>query len=640
MQNAIPGRVLDFLRKYPPFTLMDAERLSDLAGQVVVQYHRPGEVLFRPGDTPGDRIFLVREGAVHLYAIEEDQKLLVDICDEGDLFGLRPLLAEQGYMLEAEVQEESLIYAIRMTDLRDQLADNAALSLYLARSVATSTQRRYELKPGRTWRLSPNFEMGAALSLDGLQNLTPNRDPVTCSANFSIRQAAQRMSDQRVSSIVVVDERQCPQGIITDKDLRRQVATGIIKPSEKVTKIMSAPVFTSAAPITVADAQMQMVRREIHHLVLTEDGTDQRPVTGVLTEHDLLVAQGNQPAVLIRRIRRATSTVTLAAIRDRAEVLLRAYLEQEVSMPFISGMLTAINDALIRRVIVLSREDLPEKPDVPFCWLALGSEGREEQLLRTDQDNALVFGDVAPSQLEEVRSYFLNLADRVNRGLAECGFVFCPADMMARNPQWCLSLSEWKRQFSIWIDTPEPQAVMHSSIFFDFRPIYGDTHLAEALTQHIFTDLDQKEIFLQYLAREALKNPPPLTFFRSFVVEKSGAHKDTFDLKARAMMPLADAARVLILGSRVGQVNNTFRRFEKLADLEPQNGELYRQAGEAYELLMRFRALRGLRVGDSGRYLDPADLSKLERLNLRHCFQPIRQLQNLLMTRYQLAHLL
>lgn len=640
MQNAIPGRILDFLRKYPPFTLMDAGHLSDLAGQVVVQYHRPGEVLFRSGDTPGDRIFLVREGAVHLYAIEEGQKLLVDICDEGDLFGLRPLLAEQDYMLEAEVQEESLLYAIRMSDLRDQLADNAALSLYLARSVATSTQRRYELKPGRTWRLSPNVETGAALSLDGLQMLTPNREPVTCRADFSIRQAAQRMSDQRVSSIVVVDERQRPQGIITDKDLRRRVATGMINPSEKVTRIMSAPVFTTAAPITVADAQMQMVRREIHHLVLTEDGTDQRPVTGVLTEHDLLVAQGNQPAVLIRRIRRATSTAALAAIRDRAEVLLRAYLEQEVSMPFISGILTAINDALIRRVIVLSREGLPEKPDVPFCWLALGSEGREEQLLRTDQDNALVFGDVGPSQLETVRSYFLNLADRVNRGLAECGFVFCPADMMARNPQWCLSLPEWKRQFSIWIDTPEPQAVMHSSIFFDFRPVYGDAHLAEALTQHIFTDLDQKEIFLQYLAREALKNPPPLTFFRSFVVEKSGAHKDTFDLKARAMMPLADAARVLILGSRVGQVHNTFRRFEKLADLEPQNGELYRQAGEAYELLMRFRALRGLRAGDSGRYLDPADLSKLERLNLRHCFQPIRQLQNLLMTRYQLAHLL
>lgn len=175
--------------------------------------------------------------------------------------------------------------------------------------------------------------------------------------------------------------------------------------------------------------------------------------------------------------------------------------------------------------------------------------------------------------------------------------------------------------------------------FFDYRPVFGNKELAEQLTEHIFTDVEKQRIFLAFMAKNALKNPPPLSFFRNFVVEKSGEHKDEFDIKKRAMMPLADAARVLTIEARVGKVNNTFKRFEKLAELYPTNKDLFEQAADAYEILMRYRTLQGLRNKDSGRYFKPSELNKMQRAQLRNSFQPITDLQSLLTVRFQLNYI-
>lgn len=179
---------------------------------------------------------------------------------------------------------------------------------------------------------------------------------------------------------------------------------------------------------------------------------------------------------------------------------------------------------------------------------------------------------------------------------------------------------------------------MHSTIFFDYRPVFGRRELAGELTAFIFERLDAQSVFLSHLAKNALQNPPPLTFFRHFVVEKGGEHQSAFDIKARALMPLADAARVLTLAARLPAVNNTFRRFERLAELEPQNRELLEQAAEAYEVLLRFRTGQGLKHGDTGRYFKPSELSKMQRLYLRNSFRPIREIQSLLSTRFQTAY--
>ncbi len=641
MDNVIPQRIFDFMKAFPPFNLLPGDVMMPVSEGVQVQYQKPQSVIFEQGDEPGQHIFMVREGAVQLFRETETEPILVEQCDEGDVFGIRPMLAQEAYALTAKAAEETLLYAINIEGFRWVLESHPQVAYYLASTYAAGAGERYMVANSTQLFLDRQEAPTENFALMEVQSLERSKAPVTCLRDTTIQEAATVMSAQEVGSIIVVDDGRAPIGIMTDKDLRRKVATGQIALDAPIAGIMSSPVITMPPNVTVADVQIEMVRNRINHICLTEDGTDRSPVAGVLSEHDLMVMQGNNPAILIREIRRCREAVKLREIRERAEQLLKTYIHQEVAIGFISTVMTEINDEIIIQCLKLSEAAMAAegkpKPKAGYCWLALGSEGRGEQLLRTDQDNALVFEVVPPGEYDATKAFYLDLASRATGLLHEVGFEYCPADMMASNPDWCLSLPEWKQQFSHWIQKPEPQAVMYCTIFFDFRPIYGQFALSEALTEHIFKVLDKQDIFLVYLGKNALQNPPPLTFFRNFVVESSGGHKDEFDIKARAMMPLADAARLLMLHARVGQVNNTFRRFDRLAELEPNNRELYQQAADAYEVLMRYRALQGLKKQNSGRYFNPAGLTKMERINLRNSFRPIKELQTLLNTRFRLA---
>ncbi|MCB0571818.1 MAG: CBS domain-containing protein [Phaeodactylibacter sp.] len=640
MENTIPHRVYDFLKNFPPFNLLGREVLLKIAGQAIVLYRRPEELVFRQGDEPGTHFYIVREGAVQLLRETNGESVLIEQCDEGDLFGLRPLLASDQYALTARVSEETLLYAIQVETFRQLLESNPKVAFYLATNYAVSAGDRYKgYKPSLF--LEKDKLTDSSFSLLEVQSLEKSKDPVTCLPGTPVREAAAIMLAREVGSIIIVNEQFAPVGIVTDKDLRKKVATGEVPLDRPVSAIMSSPVVTVGPNITVADVQIEMVKHRINHLCVTEDGTNASRVAGVLSEHDLMVMQGNNPAILVREVRRCNDAAGLRQVRERSEELLKKYIYQEVSISFISTVMTEVNDEIIKRAVALAESEMDKeghaRPAAGYCWLALGSEGREEQLLRTDQDNALLFANVPAAELEPTRAYYLKLAGKVTEALHQVGFEYCPGDMMASNPKWCLSLDEWKKQFSEWIIEPSPKAVMLCTIFFDYRPVYGDGSLTEELTRHIFDAIAEQSIFLSFLSKDALQNPPPLTFFRNFVVESSGEHKNEFDIKSRAMMPLADAARVLILNARVAKVNNTFRRFEKLAELEPSNKELFEQAADAYEILIRYRALQGLRNHDSGRYFDPSELAKMERINLRNCFQPIKDLQSLLRTRFQLS---
>lgn len=640
MKNAIPDRIYSFLKDYPPFSLLAKKDLENLASKVVIQFLQPEAFVFKEGSMPKDHIYIVREGAIQLF--QQEGNILVEQCDEGDLFGIRPLIAEQAYVLSAKAIEETLVYAINTENLKTLIESNPKLGYYLAQNFAVGIGSKYsKLYKGRLF-LEKDLTKNLDTSLFEIQSIQHSKMPVTCLPETSIQAAAILMRKHKVGSILIADGAFYPIGILTDRDLRNKVVTGEMDLKALVSKIMNSPVITVKPELTIADIQIVMMKYRIHHLCITEDGSNQSKIIGVLSEHDLLVMQGNNPAILIREMQRSKNAVELRTIREKAEDLLEQYLQQEVAMPFIASMMTEINDALIVRIIEFSLEEMLgegfDHPRVKWCWMGLGSEGRGEQLLRTDQDNALVFEDVAKEQLQTIKDYFLKLAKKVVDKLNVCGFEYCPGDMMASNPKWCLSITEWKNQFTEWITQPTNQNILHCNIFFDYRPLYGDYMLTEILTNHIFDLLDEKAVFLPLMAKNSIGNPPPLTFFRNFVVEKDGANKDEFDIKLRAMMPLTDAARILTLSNKLSKVNNTFERFDKLVEVEPQNKELYEQAADAYEILIRYRALQGLKNKDSGRYLNPADLTKMQRLNLRNSFRPIEDLQDILSVRFQVSY--
>lgn len=212
--------------------------------------------------------------------------------------------------------------------------------------------------------------------------------------------------------------------------------------------------------------------------------------------------------------------------------------------------------------------------------------------------------------------------------------------MMGSNPRWCLSLSQWEEQFNTWIKQPSEKAIMMCSIFFDYSLAYGDKELVTQLTDSIFKSIKSYEIFLNFLAKDALLNPPPIGFFRQFLVEHDGEHKDQFDIKNRALMPLIDAARLLSLSHNLKNKNNTISRFKKLADLEPQNSDLYFSCIDTFKILLRFRTKHGIQNNDSGRYIDLNNLSKAEKLKLKGCFKPIKDIQELIKVRFNLSILM
>lgn len=645
MANVIVNRVREFLRKYPPFSFLSEDMLLRVASEVELQYFEKGDFLFQKGDPAKKHFFVVREGAIHLSDHVGEESVIREHCDEGDVFGVLALLGRRPYILTAQAAENSLVYAIPVQVFEVIMQQNNRVSMYFAAGFASGqlvvrTDLSQSQQANKLFT-KPAQDNGLML-FSGQSSVRYSAPVLTCREEDTVADAAKKMSQKGVGSIIVVDERRFPVGIVTDKDLRnRLIAQG--KPYDtEVAEIMSSPVMTTRKEDDFAHVYLTMIKHRLHHLLITEDGTDQSGLVGIISDHDILLSQGNSPAVIIHALQGTDHIQEIAKLRDQAELLLHYYLENEISIDFIAGIITEINDIIVQRAMQMVRQKhlkaFPEMASIPYCFLGLGSEGRGEQLLRTDLDNALIYADVPESMKSQALSFFHLVARDVMDILFACGFLPCPADMMANNPKWCQPLSVWKGYFSNWIRQPDHESLMLATVFFDYRSVAGDADLALQLTDHVYAEIEQEKLFLNFFAKNALLNPPPLGFFRNFIVEKSGEHRDKFDIKLRAMMPLADAARLLMLSHRQVGINNTFKRFEKLADLEPSQQELFLEAGRAYEIFMRIRAIEGLASGTSGRYIQPEKLGKLQRQLLKNAFFPIDELQKIIKVRFQLDY--
>lgn len=637
MKNTISERVADFIKRFPPFNELNQQDLMTLSEEITILYKEKGGVVFTENEAPHSNFYVVHKGAISLKRSETND--IVDICDEGDIFGLRPLIAKENYKLEAIAHEESIIYTIPIAIFKPFAKKNEEVGNFLIESFASNTKNPYS-RSHRKKLYDKSFTSSLNnIKLLDLQSVKYSKKLVVCTERTSMKKVAEVMTKKKVGSILVVKNKN-PVGIITDKDLRNKIVTGKYPITAMAGKIMTSPVITYPKTLTITQAQMAMMKNNISHLCLTLDGTPETEAVGVLSKHDVMVELGNNPAVLIKEIKRAKRFKHIKPIRNSVMNLLAGYLEVNIPMRLTTKIISELNDASTKQVIKIALNKMSTPPPVKFSWLAMGSQGRSEQLLHTDQDNALIFEDVPEEKLSETTSYFLELAKLVNKGLNIIGYEYCPAEMMASNPNWCLSLTEWKNLTSHWIINPGPDEVLLSSIFFDYNLSYGDKELVDNLSEHIFNNVKKYPMFLVHLASGALHNPSPTGFFRQFLVEQNGTHKDFFDIKRRALMPLTDAARVLILSHSIKSINSTEERFEKLAELEPNNAELYMSCSYATKALLKFRTRQGLLHNDSGRYISLNTLTKEEKIKLKRTFKIIKEIQELVALRFKVSNIL
>ena len=638
MKNTISHRVADFLKDFPPFSFLHKMDLEKLSEQISIIYKDKDAVIFAENEKTHDSFYVVHKGAVALKKSSKNNVL--DMCDEGDIFGLRPLLAQENYIMEAVAHEETILYAVPIAIFKPYALENRTVGNFLIESYASNTRNPYsdihkdklygddDLAHGNLHSEKDSFD---------LQPIKYSKKIVTCSPSTTARDVAKIMNKKKVGAILIVDE-MLPIGIITDKDLRNKIVTGDYSILTTAETIMTKPVITYPKKMTVTEAQMAMMKSNISYLCLTKDGTINTKAVGILSKHDVMVALGNNPAVLIKALKRAKKTKEIKPIRARIMQLLQGYLDQNIPMTLISKIITELNEACTTRVIEMCLEKMSSPPPVKFAWLALGSQGRSEQMLHTDQDNAIVYENVSEVFRDETKVYFLKFASLVNKGLFDIGYDYCPAEMMASNPKWCMSLDEWKSQVHHWITNPGKNEVLLSFIFFDYSVTYGDSGIASELSDSIFENVKANPIFYVHLVSGALQSPSPTGFFRQFLVEQDGANKDNFDIKRRALMPLTDAARVLILSHSVKSISNTAERFEKLAELEPQNSELYLSCSYSFKALLKFRTKQGLLHHDSGQFIALESLSKMEKIKLKRTFKTIKELQELISVRFNVSN--
>ncbi len=635
MKNTIAYRIYDFLKQFPPFNFMSKKDLLEICDLAQVIYLHKDQVLFNRDDDYGSHFYIVQQGAIKLSRPSHDRIKVVDICDEGDLFGLR-VTHEDMYRTTATANEETIIYALPMATFSSFAASNKAISNYLIASFASNIKDPYTLET--SGQLLTDYNPDRAQNLFGISQARFSEKVIQITPKASIQKAAALMKKHEIGCLVIAEE-EIPIGILTNRDLRNTIASGNLKQETLVKDIMSAPVICTTPKVTVGQAQLLLLKNGISHLVLTEDGTSATKIKGILSKHDIVVSFGNSPTELIKEIKRAPKTKDLRHAWSKANILLSRYLNQNLPLSHILNIFGELKDALIARAMELSLRKMATPPPVPFVWLALGSQGRKEQLLYTDQDNALLYTDVSDDQNDQAKTYFLKLANRMNKRLHKIGYDYCPADMMASNPLYCLSLSEWKAQFSEWISYPSPKSILLSGIFFDYTPFYGDQSLSNALTEHIREELNKGPLLIRHMAKNALRNPPPMSFFRQFLVESNGDHKDFFDIKSRAIAPLIDAGRVLALGQGMLTHKHTSTRFTQLAEIDTPNRELFESASYAFKALLKFRTKRGLAQNDNGRFIKLEELTKIEKLKLKRCFKTLRDVQEVIRIRYQTQHI-
>jgi len=637
MKNTISHRVADFLKGFPPFSFLHQSDLEKLSEQISIVYKDKDAVIFAENDKTHDSFYVVHKGAVALK--KSTKNTVLDMCDEGDIFGLRPLLAQENYIMEAVAYEESILYAIPIAVFKPYALENRTVGNFLIESYASNTRNPYsDIHKDKLYGDDLGHEnLHSSKDSFDLQPIKYSKKIVTCSPSTTARDVAKIMNKKKVGAILIVDE-MLPIGIITDKDLRNKIVTGDYSILTTAESIMTKPVITYPKKMTVTEAQMAMMKSNISYLCLTKDGTTNTKAVGILSKHDVMVALGNNPAVLIKALKRAKKVKEIKPIRARIMQLLQGYLDQNIPMTLIAKIITELNEACTTRVIEMSIEKMSTPPPVKFSWLALGSQGRSEQMLHTDQDNAIVYENVSEVFRDETKVYFLKFAALVNKGLFEIGYDYCPAEMMASNPKWCMSLDEWKNQVHYWITNPGKNEVLLSFIFFDYSLTYGDTAIVNELSESIFENVKANPVFYVHLVSGALQSPSPTGFFRQFLVEQDGANKDHFDIKRRALMPLTDAARVLILSHSVKSISNTAERFEKLAELEPNNSELYLSCSYSFKALLKFRTKQGLLHKDSGQFIALESLSKMEKIKLKRTFKTIKELQELISVRFNISN--
>ncbi|MBC7163498.1 MAG: cyclic nucleotide-binding/CBS domain-containing protein [Roseovarius sp.] len=595
---------IDALCSNPPFDSLPEGVRAGLAPHLRRVPLAPGEVLFAAGD-PLEGFYLVEGGALDI--VTGDGKP-VSRRGPGDMMGERGLLRDGTAQLTARAVEPTrlvLVPADRFLRLMDEVPE---IGQWFARA-----------RPLRHADDGPDATGLTALQVSDLMAKTP----ITCTPETTVTEVARLMREHVISSVLVMEGARLA-GIITSHDLTNKVLAEGLSGSIPVARVMTPDPVTIAPTQLGLDALLKLAELGVNHLPVAQDGR----VVGMIGKTDLFRQQAATASHMVADIASAGSAAEMARVMDRVPGLLAQLVQAGVRPQAVTRRITDITDAITRRLLRLAEEELGPAP-VPWLWAACGSQGRREQTGVSDQDNCLILDDGFDANRHD--DYFAALARYVVDGLDHCGFVYCPGDMMATNPRWRQPRRVWRRYFAGWIAQPDNEAQMLASVMFDLRPIAGEAALFDDLQAEVLAASRRNSIFVAHMIANSLKHSVPLGLFRGFALIRSGEHRNTIDLKHSGVIPVVDLGRIYALVGAL-DVTGTRDRIEagRAAGVVSESGA--HDLLDAYDLVaetrLRHQAAQILRGDKPDNFMNPAELSDLERNHLRDAFMVIKTMQS------------
>ncbi len=614
--------IKDHLSRHRPFSDLPPAILDGLVSHIEVAYFRAKSTILTLGQD-NYYLYFIRSGAVE---VSRSSGELYNRFGEGNCFGQFALMRSKRVRYPVTAIEDTLVYLIPNAQFQNLCEQVDVFADYMEESHGA--RLRQAVIKVREDGYNP-------LLASPVRKLI-RREIVTASPSASVQQAAEIMTRARVSSLLIMEEaplvgsQGAIAGLITDRDLRARALSKGLSLSTPVRDIMSREVICCRSEAYAFEAMLTMMRHNLHHLPVLLQGN---PI-GVITAADIVQYESHGSVYLVSEIFKQTDVAGLKAISEKVKPSFVHMVNEDANSHMIGSALSFIGSSISQRLLQLGETKLGEPP-IPYCYLSLGSMARQEQLMVTDQDNAFILDDQFIPQ--EHDAYFADLAAFVSDGLAACGYSYCDGEIMGTNPRWRQPLKAWQEMFNNWIDDPDPEALLHSSIFFDLEGIYGQLKLAETLKRLIREKAPQSRKFLAHIARNALMRNPPLGFFRHFVLEPNGEHIKTFNLKERGTAPISDLVRVhaLACGSRS---LNTLERLADVneTDLLPQG--VGSDLNDALEFISMVRIRHQAKQIDTGiepdNDVEPTRLSSFERRHLRNAFQIVDKSQSFLRYRY------
>ena len=614
--------------RFPPFDRISDELLDSVVEQLEVAYFRAGTEIVGL-DQPIHHLGFVRSGAVEIYSRSGS---LYDRLAEGGIFGHASLARGQRVRFSARALEDSLIYFIPEAAFRALCEGDRHFADFV------------ELGGSRLESAFEEQRQKNAMMATRIRKLVAH-EPLRIESDASVQEAARRIGEARVDAALIVDRSTVdsrftyidPQGeswrvlgVVTDRDFRVRVVARGLAPDTPIGEIVGERFVSIQSDESVQEAMLCMLREGVHHLPVMH----RRQPIGIVHLSDIIRYETKSSVYLVDSIFSRTDVSGLVALVPEIRGTLVRMVEDQADSLMIGSALSTIGRSITRRLLELAEQELGPPP-VSYCFMTMGSMARDEQSIVSDQDNALVLGDDFDPAVHD--AYFLELAKRASDGLAACGYTYCKGNIMATNRRWRQPLSVWKAYFRDWIDRPTPEALLHSSVFFDLESVHGDNRLVETLQDLVAEKAPRSELFLAAMGRNALTRTPPLGFFRGFVMEKDGEQNNTIDLKRRGVAPLTDLIRVhaLACGSRA---QNSFARLDDIGRAQLLGPGVEGKLRAALEFLSISRLRHQVLDLQAGRTPDnrinPDEVPDTERYNLKAAFRVVDNAQKFLRFRY------